>query len=147
MKVHIGIGSQTGATVWYYTFHSSSFRVRYVITPSSSSKQSLPQRRSYPRVLQPLQHLQQLLRRLLRLVIPFHVRQRELDADRLAVGRSPVILHVPTGEKDPDKEDGGDTEVEPDWEGGGWDEGEDRGCEERGEDLLWIQSSGTCVRQ
>lgn len=82
---------------------------------------------------------------MLRLIVPFHVRQRELDADGLAVGRSPVILHMPTCEKDPDKEGGRDAEVEPDWEGRGWHEGEDGGCEERCEDLLWIQSLETRV--
>ncbi|KAI7506357.1 hypothetical protein KC367_g57 [Hortaea werneckii] len=109
---------------------------------SSSTKKPLTQRASYPRVLQPLQHLEEILRGLLRLIIPFHVRQWELDADGLAIGGSPVILHVAPCEKNPDQEGGRDAEVEPNWEGRGRYEGEDGGCEERCEDLLWIQSLG-----
>jgi hypothetical protein len=61
-----------------------------------------PKRSSHPTPLNPLQHLEHLLRRPLRIIISPHIRQRHFEPDRLAVRRRPVVLHVPACEQDHD---------------------------------------------
>jgi formyltetrahydrofolate hydrolase len=68
--------------------------IPYHVNPQSIPHHTSPERSSHPAPLDPLQHLEDLLRRPLRIVISSHVGERHSHSDRLAVRRRPVVLHV-----------------------------------------------------